>query len=120
MCTPEMPRGPPHISPAAMELLMEYEYPGNIRELEHIIEHAFVRCQGNTVSPEHLPKDLQAKAAVERVLHTDEPLKSLEREMILKSLHETKWKYNETARMLKMSRTTLWRRMKDLRIEKPR
>jgi len=109
-----------HISPAAMELLMEYEYPGNIRELEHIIEHAFVRCQGNTVSPEHLPKDLQAKAAVERVLNTDEPLKSLEREMILKSLHETKWKYNETARMLKMSRTTLWRRMKDLRIEKPR
>jgi len=109
-----------HISPAAMELLMEYEYPGNIRELEHIIEHAFVRCQGNTVSPEHLPKDLQAKAAVERVLNADEPLKSLEREMILKSLHETKWKYNETARMLKMSRTTLWRRMKDLRIEKPR
>jgi len=109
-----------HISPAAMELLMEYEYPGNIRELEHIIEHAFVRCQGNTVSPEHLPKDLQAKAAVERVLNTEEPLKSLEREMILKSLHETKWKYNETARMLKMSRTTLWRRMKDLRIEKPR
>ena len=66
-----------HISPAAMELLMEYEYPGNIRELEHIIEHAFVRCQGNTVSPEHLPKDLQAKAAVERVLNADEPLKSL-------------------------------------------
>ena len=109
-----------HISPAAMELLMEYEYPGNIRELEHIIEHAFVRCQGNTISPEHLPKDLQAKAVVDRVLGTEEPLKSLEREMILKSLHETNWKYSDTARMLKMSRTTLWRRMKDLCIEKPR
>ncbi len=54
------------------------------------------------------------------MLGTEEPLKSLEREMILKSLHEASWKYSDTARMLKMSRTTLWRRMKELGIEKPR
>ncbi len=107
-----------HVSPAAMELLMEYGYPGNIRELEHIIEHAFVRCQGNTINPEHLPKDLQASGLVDRAMSTDEPLKALEREVVMKALSENGWKYSETARKLKMSRTTLWRRMKELGIEK--
>lgn len=107
-----------HISPPAMELLLDYDYPGNIRELEHVIEHAFVRCQGRTINPEHLPKDLQTRGVIERVMSTEEPLKALEKEMIMKALLETGWRYNETAKKLRMSRTTLWRRMKELGIEK--
>lgn len=109
-----------HISPTAMELLMDYDYPGNIRELEHVIEHAFVRCQGRTINHEHLPKDLQTRGVIDRVMSTEEPLKALEKEMIMKALVETGWKFSETARKLRMSRTTLWRRMKELGIEKGR
>jgi len=107
-----------NISAPAMELLMEYDYPGNIRELEHLIEHAFVRCQGRTINPEHLPKDLQARGVIERVMSTEEPLKSLEKEMIMKALVETGWKYGEAAGKLRMSRTPLWRRIRELGIEK--
>jgi PAS domain S-box-containing protein len=106
-----------NLSPRAMELLMEYKYPGNIRELEHIIEHAFVRCQGKTVLPEHLPRELQNVDIIDRAMDSEEPLKELERETILRVLNETGWKYQEAARRLKISRTTLWRRMKELKIE---
>ncbi len=107
-----------NISPAAMELLMEYGYPGNIRELEHIIEHAFVRCQGKTLNPEHLPKDLRNRDIIGKVIGGPEPLKALEKEIILQALSETDWRYSEAAKKLKMSRTTLWRRMKELNINK--
>ena len=107
-----------HVSPAAMELLMEYNYPGNIRELEHIIEHAFVRCQGKTISPENLPKDLQNNDIVSKVMSRSDPMRSLEKEMIVQALKETGWRYSECARKLNMSRTTLWRRMKEFNIEK--
>ncbi|MBI5889002.1 MAG: sigma 54-interacting transcriptional regulator [Deltaproteobacteria bacterium] len=108
-----------NISPLAMERLMEYNFPGNIRELEHAIEHAFVRCQGKTINPEHLPKDLQTSDIISKAVNDAEPLKSLEREMIIRTLGDTRWKFTECARKLRISRTTLWRRMKDLRIEKP-
>lgn len=114
----EMSMSVNNISPAAMELLMDYDYPGNIRELEHVIEHAFVRCPGNTINPEYLPKDLQNKRVTERVISGSEPMKAFEKEMITRALMETGWKYNECANKLKISRTTLWRRMKELGIEK--
>ena len=107
-----------NISPSAMELLMDYNYPGNIRELEHVIEHAFVRCSGKTLAPEHLPKDLRDNDAIGKVIDGPEPLKALERELILRALGDTDWRYQECAKRLKMSRTTLWRRMKELGIEK--
>ncbi|MDP2690413.1 MAG: sigma 54-interacting transcriptional regulator, partial [Deltaproteobacteria bacterium] len=107
-----------NVSPAAMELLIAYNYPGNIRELEHLIEHAFVRCQGKTLNPEHFPNDVKDIDLINRVITDSEPLKALEREMIIKALNETGWKYKECADKLKLSRTTLWRRMKELKIAK--
>lgn len=107
-----------NISPAAMELLMEYNFHGNIRELEHIIEHAFIRCSGKTINPDHLPKEIQDKDIIEKVIHKAEPLKVLEKELINRALKETNWKYQECAVVLKMSRTTLWRKMKEFNIDK--
>ncbi|MBI4379242.1 MAG: sigma 54-interacting transcriptional regulator [Nitrospinae bacterium] len=109
-----------NISPAAMELLMEYNYPGNIRELEHIIEHAFIRCSGSMINPEHLPKDIKNNNIVTSVISHAEPFKALEREMIYQILHETNWKYSECAKKLRVSRTTLWRKMKEHEINKKR
>ncbi|MDD5434385.1 MAG: sigma 54-interacting transcriptional regulator [Nitrospira sp.] len=107
-----------NISPAAMEFLMEYNYPGNIRELEHIIEYAIIRCHGTTINPEHLPKDIQNKSIIDKVINKPDPLRELEREFFLRLLNETNWNYQECARRLNMSRTTLWRRLKALNVEK--
>lgn len=113
----EMKREITNLSPRAMELLMEYNYPGNIRELEHIIEHAFVRCQDKTILPDHLPRELQNVDLIDKAMESDEPLKELEKETIMRALNETGWRYQECARRLKISRTTLWRKMKELKIE---
>ncbi len=111
-----------NLSPMAMDLLMEYGYPGNIRELENIIEHAFVRCQGRTILPEHFPKELSREVRksdiIDKVINSKEPLKELEKETIIRILHETNWKQQECAKRLNISRITLWRKMKDLKIEK--
>lgn len=114
----EMKREITNLSARAMELLMEYSYPGNIRELEHIIEHAFVRCQDKTILPEHLPRELQNVDLIDKAMESEAPLKELEKETILRALNETGWRYQECAKRLKVSRTTLWRKMKELRIEK--
>jgi len=114
----EMQKEVASLGPRALELLLEYNYPGNIRELEHIMEHAFVRCQGRTITAEHLPKELQTVDMIDRAMESEEPLKELERETILRALDESGWKLQTCARRLKISRTTLWRKMKELEIEK--
>lgn len=107
-----------NLSPRAMELLMDYNYPGNIRELEHIMEHAFVRGRGKTIHPEQLPEELRRTDLIEKVMDEDEPLKGLERETIIRTLNETDWKLQASARRLKIGRTTLWRKMKEFNLEK--
>lgn len=116
----EMKKNISNVSPSAMEMLMEYNYPGNIRELEHIIEHGFVRCFGNTILPEHLPKDMQktGQDIVGRAIKTERPFDALEKETIIRLLEESDWKLKECADKLKISRTTLWRKMKQLGIER--
>lgn len=107
-----------NLSPRAMELLMDYNYPGNIRELEHIMEHAFVRGSGKTIHPEHLPEELRHADLIEKVMEEDEPLKGLERETIIRTLNENDWKLQASAKRLKIGRTTLWRKMREFSIEK--
>ncbi len=48
------------VSDQALRLLLKYDYPGNVRELENIIEHAFVLCGGNRIEVDCLPKELTA------------------------------------------------------------
>lgn len=107
-----------NLSPSAMEILLSYNYPGNIRELEHIIEHAIVMCQSKTINPKHLPKDISKNDFIGNAIKSNKPLKELEKEVILRALEETKWKLNDTAKKLNMSRTTLWRKIKNLNISK--
>jgi len=82
----------------AMELLMDYDYPGNVRELRNIVEAAFVLVRGNLIDVEHLPSYLQGEEA--------------ERRRIEDALRRARWKRAEAARILGLSRSTLWRKMK--------
>jgi two-component system response regulator HydG len=116
----EMGKSVEKISPKTVEILVNYDYPGNIRELENIIEHTLVLCNGNTILPEHLPKDIQVMKSdhVDRAIGREHPLEAIERELITKVLNQCDWNLKETSEKLKISRTTLWRKMKDYHIGK--
>jgi transcriptional regulator with GAF, ATPase, and Fis domain len=107
------------ISPEAMELLGHYDYPGNIRELENIIELAVVRCQGEAILPADLAGDVRHKGLVDRVVSGANPRTDLEKELITTVLQQTNWHYAQAADRLKMSRTTLWRRLRQYQIKPP-
>ena len=101
----------------AMDILLNYDYPGNIRELENIIEHACVLCQGEVVERRHLPIYLQhSYGREESDARPKEDIPSTrdlrERELLLEALKAHLWHRQETARALGMDRTTLWRKMK--------
>ena len=116
----EMDKEVTNISPAVMEILMDYDYPGNIRELEHILEHSFVRCSGRTLNPECLPKDVRNsdRDIVNKASKSTEPINVLEKEVIARAVKENLWNLTKTAEKLGMSRTTLWRKLKKYGIEK--
>src|SRR3989337_1086890 len=108
----EMGKSINNISPQAMKVLMNYYFPGNIRELRNIIEHAFVCSQGNTILPEHLPKELVFTEERLEIVPEGSSLNRVEKEWILSVLEKSMWRYQEAAKRLGISRTTLWRKLK--------
>lgn len=106
------------VSPEALEVLEEYPYPGNIRELQNIIEHAFVCCESEVIRLEHLPKDIQEHR---RTIPSEAPtvgsLRRLERDTILTVLEKNGWRYKSASEQLGISRSTLWRKLRRLNIQ---
>jgi PAS domain S-box-containing protein len=103
------------ISQEALSLLMFHDYPGNIRELENIIEHAFVLCPEGQIEPYCLPDHLK----VSRPLSVsrgkmDSALKSLESQLILDTLEKNDYSRVAAARDLGIHKSTLFRKMKAL------
>ncbi len=104
------------VSPAVFPLLARYPWPGNVRELENAIAHAFVCSTGDIVLPDALPDHILRN---EGLFGDDDP-HAEERRAIYATLEATGWNKGEAARQLGLSRTTLWRRMRDLGIRNPR
>jgi PAS domain S-box-containing protein len=105
------------IAEDAMDILLNYDYPGNVRELENIIEHACVLGRGEVIERKHLPIYLQkARGGPEGETTSGrgavESRDWWERERIEKALKEHHWHRQKTAEVLGMDRTTLWRKMK--------
>ena len=99
----------------AMEVLLNYNYPGNVRELENIIEHALIVCQGKIIERNHLPLSLQggfAPRPAEEAPSFDRSIESSEKAIILDMLQKFNWNKGKTASALNINRTTLWRKMK--------
>jgi two-component system NtrC family response regulator len=100
------------ISPAAMELLCSYHWPGNIRELQNVIERAAIICQGNEILPEHLPKELLHTPQNEKELVINFPdegisLEQVEKELIIKALQKSGGNQTRAAQLLGITRSAL-------------
>lgn len=107
-----------NISPKALEVLLTYGYPGNVRELENIIEHAFVCCSSNTILVEHFPKDIYHRSGSEQLKEANGSLDDWEKVLIVKTLEQTGWKYTEASHRLGISRSTLWRKVRKFGLRK--
>jgi DNA-binding NtrC family response regulator len=114
MAAKEFGKPLPAISADFMAALIAYPFPGNVRELQHIIEAAVAMAQGKVLSSKDLPPDLflveDARALAEEA---DPSLKMLEQSHIFDVYRRTGFNQSETARQLGISRTTLWRRLKE-------
>lgn len=108
---------PPMISESAMEILLNFDYPGNVRELENILEHALIICRDKVIQTDHLPDYVQARRSLTETAFSEEPdtprIQDIkERALILKMLNKFKGHRQKAALALGMDRTTLWRKMK--------
>ena len=97
----------------ALSAFMAYDWPGNIRELENTIEHAFILCRGGLIDIPHLPEPLKAGSSLD-VSQQVGTLAGIEARVIMETLARNEGKKLATARELGINKTTLWRKLKRL------
>lgn len=107
-----------YISPEALKIILNYKWPGNIRELENAIEHAFVVCNSDAIKPEHLPSRLQGLFKELKQADNNTPLENAEKQLIIETLGKFNGNRIKTANELNINKTTLWRKMKKYNIGK--
>lgn len=109
------------IDQTAMGILMAHHYPGNIRELENIIEHAFVLCSDGNIQPQHLPAHLLPHSLPINENDTlSDALRPVEATAILNALERNGYNRKATALDLGMHKSTLFRKIQKLGISLPR
>jgi PAS domain S-box-containing protein len=114
------------ITPEVMDILMSYDFPGNIRELENIIEYATVVCQNSLIRFKNLPENLRllsehktkinSKDISEKTLSLD----IMEKDFIYEVLRKNNWNRTAAAEQIGIHPTTLWRKIKRLNLETPK
>ena len=116
------------VSPQAMRYLLDYPWPGNVRELANVMEYAVAVAKMETILPEDLPYEIRQPAssmahinqsrgsAVSERESTQLNLSDPEVKRMLLALEAHHWKRAEAARALGLSRSTLWRRMRELQL----
>jgi DNA-binding NtrC family response regulator len=111
---------PVRIAPRAWAALRSYPFPGNIRELKHMVEHALVLSAGSEIDVEHLPDEIRGDQPEQKTRLSLRPLgeatEEFEREYIKSALRRYGWRRTHTANVLGISRKTLWQKMRQLGI----
>ena len=101
------------IGRAALDILMNYHWPGNIRELRSCFEYAVVACPGPFIEPEHLPAPMQqARLPLAEPSAALASLNELKKQRLVEALRESGGNQSEAARRLGISRTSVWNQMK--------
>ncbi|HUW82733.1 MAG TPA: sigma 54-interacting transcriptional regulator [Phycisphaerae bacterium] len=109
----------PKVSDDAMAALTAHQWPGNIRELQNIVERAVLLADGQVIEPEHLPRELAATQPPASATGDPASLWDYEKALIVKALTDAKWNQSKAARALGISRDNLRYRIKKYQIEKP-
>ena len=106
------------VSPDVMGILLRHDYPGNIRELENIIEYGFVVCHGSIIQVEHLPVELTDNNDFKRPIFIDATTEALsEKNQIISILKKNNGNITKTSLELGIHRTTLWRKIQKYDID---
>jgi len=115
------------IAPDAIEILNNYSWPGNVRELENAIAHAVVVSHGQIILKEHLPQNITGnKIKIEEskdiigedkgVVPLNDLIAKVEKDMIVKALKSTNGNKSKAARLLGISRKSLFNKIRDYNI----
>ena len=109
------------ISEDALRILIQYDFPGNIRELENIIEYAFVLCRGDMIRTRHFSQEITAGVKKQSDGIANQKPRSLlaaaEKKAIIEALQRHSNNRGRTADFLGINKSTLWRKMKKYKIE---
>ena len=126
----KMKRGVSGFSDSVMDLLLNHSWPGNIRELEHVIERAYVLCNGDTITTDHLPAEVMTAESPQPTISEPAVSRSVpaqpipaatdsedEIERIIDALRRTAGNKAKAARLLGMDRSTLYRKISSHNID---
>lgn len=102
------------VSQEVLDRLMDHDYPGNVRELENIIEQAFVLCRGELIEPQHLPIELRPPATTPAFSDAGMSIRSAQEHLIQTALERNQGNRQRTARQLGINPSTLYRKLKAL------
>jgi DNA-binding NtrC family response regulator len=115
------------ISKKVLKKLQEYSYPGNVRELQNIIESSLVLCEGDVLTLSDLPDNIaqQGSDLIQQIISEQQSLKEathsvklrVEKELIEKTLENTQHNLTKTAKMLKICRATLYNKINEYQIK---
>ncbi|RMD97169.1 MAG: sigma-54-dependent Fis family transcriptional regulator, partial [Calditrichaeota bacterium] len=107
-----------NVSPEVLQLFLSYQWKGNVRELENVIERAMILCDGDTIRQEHLPQNflsLEFKPLPKQGLK--EAVMEFERVQILRALEMLKGDKKAAASLLGLSISSLYRKMSELGLD---
>jgi DNA-binding NtrC family response regulator len=112
------------ISKQALKLLMNYNWPGNVRQLESVIERSILMAESNYIEPEDLPNEITSSGSLAGGINIDLPaegidFEALEKGLIEKAMKRAEWVIGKAAPLLGMSYKTLQYRLEKFEIERP-
>lgn len=107
------------VSEEVMGRLLEHPFPGNVRELENVVEHAFALCRGGLIELNHLPPELRPSDSVRHAPTEPLSLEAMERLLITEALDRRKGNRKQAAADLGIDTSTLYRKIQRLNITLP-
>jgi len=108
------------VSDDALSCLMSHDYPGNVRELENLVERAFILCRSGMIEREHLPEPVCHQSQHGNGTDILDSFRQMEASFLMSALRQNNWNRTRTAEALGIHKTTLFRKIKALGLKPPR